>query len=330
MKRGSFARFGYVARGSFASALATILICTLFPFGSAARAQTQADAASGSPKNFFAWLTECPLLASDKDPQPAPKPDEAIQLDPGILAASSDGGGVAGTPAGNNPDPATPPDAGSDTASPAGGDTLLSHPKSDRFWISGQYNLIAQWHPGFHAQYSGPHSFGPNSGQSISSVVTLFTGFRLDDTTELVVDPESATSTTPGQGFAGYPNLDIAGGPPLSAEPYLARLWLRKVIPLSEDQVKVDPSPVSMITSLPVRRLEFHVGKLAMADFFDLNSVGSDTHMQFINWTVNNNGAWDYPADPRGYTYAAIIEYFDHDWAARFGEALEPNGSNLE
>jgi len=28
-----------------------------------------------------------------------------------------------------------------------------------------------------------------------------------------------------------------------------------------------------------------------MADFFDLNGIGSDSHSQFLNWTVDNNGA---------------------------------------
>jgi len=31
-----------------------------------------------------------------------------------------------------------------------------------------------------------------------------------------------------------------------------------------------------------------------LPDFFDVNSVGSDSHLQFTNWTIDNNGAWDY------------------------------------
>ena len=46
-----------------------------------------------------------------------------------------------------------------------------------------------------------------------------------------------------------------------------------------------------------------------MPDFFDLNSAGSDTHFQFVNWSVDNNGAWDYAADTRGYTVGVVADY---------------------
>jgi len=46
-----------------------------------------------------------------------------------------------------------------------------------------------------------------------------------------------------------------------------------------------------------------------MADFFDTNTYGTDTSFQFMNWTVDNNGAYDYAADTRGFTFAALIEY---------------------
>ena len=65
-----------------------------------------------------------------------------------------------------------------------------------------------------------------------------------------------------------------------------------------------------------------------MADFFDVNAVGSDSHLQFTNWTVDNNGAYDYAADTRGYTYAAIVEYDTPRWSLRFGEALMPTVAN--
>ena len=56
-----------------------------------------------------------------------------------------------------------------------------------------------------------------------------------------------------------------------------------------------------------------------MADFFDLNTYGTDSHLQFLNWTVDNNGAYDYAANTRGYTDGLILEYDDHWFTARFG-----------
>jgi high affinity Mn2+ porin len=65
-----------------------------------------------------------------------------------------------------------------------------------------------------------------------------------------------------------------------------------------------------------------------MVDFFDQNSVGSDTHFQFTNWTIDNNGAYDYAADTRGYTVGVTADYEDRNWGFRFSEALMPKVAN--
>ena len=92
--------------------------------------------------------------------------------------------------------------------------------------------------------------------------------------------------------------------------------------------VDATPSAFSLAAHVPARRIEIRAGKLGMADFFDVNAVGSDSHLQFTNWTVDNNGAYDYAADTRGYTYAAIVEYDTPRWSVRFGEALMPTVAN--
>ena len=65
-----------------------------------------------------------------------------------------------------------------------------------------------------------------------------------------------------------------------------------------------------------------------MPDFFDVNSVGSDTHFQFLNWTTDNNGAYDYAADTRGYTVGLTADFEDRNWGFRFAEALMPKIAN--
>jgi len=74
--------------------------------------------------------------------------------------------------------------------------------------------------------------------------------------------------------------------------------------------------------------LEFRFGKFSMVDFFDQNSVGSDTHFQFTNWTLDNNGAYDYAADTRGYTVGVTADYEDRNWGFRFADALMPKVAN--
>ena len=213
--------------------------------------------------------------------------------------------------------------------------TVLPHSDSNRFWISAQSNTIFQGHPAFHAKYTGPNSLLPRGEYKVSLVNTLFLGLQATSNTELLVDVESAGGRGISQavGLAGFTNLDVVRNPTLGAAPYLARLMLHQIISLGGCSTKSDRSSLSLATNLPARRIEFRIGKFGTADFFDVNSVGSDSHLQFLNWTIDNNGAYDYPADTRGYTWGAIVEFHDGNFGLRFGEMLMPkvaNSINLE
>jgi len=207
---------------------------------------------------------------------------------------------------------------------------MLPHFKNSRFWLTGQANFIFQTHPSFAALYSGPHSLRPNYEKATSRVLTLYTGVRLNNSTELLVDIEEAggAALSLGFGLAGDTNLDIVRNPSLSKAPYLGRGMIHKVFALSKDRVENERNPFSLFDELPRRRLEVRFGKFSMPDFFDINSVGSDTHLQFTNWTIDNNGAWDYAADTRGYTIGLTADYEDRNWGFRFGEVLMPKVAN--
>ncbi len=222
--------------------------------------------------------------------------------------------------------PSDPPD------SPAIADpeSMFPHFKDSRFWLSGQANFIFQTHPDFHADYSGPHSLSPHYDKATSRVMTLYTGVRLNNSTELLVDIEEAggAALSTGLGLAGNTDLDIVRNPLLSKAPYLGRGMIHKVFALSKDKTENQRSFLSLFDELPRRRLEIRFGKFSMPDFFDMNSVGTDTHFQFMNWSVDNNGAWDYAADTRGYTVGFTADYEDRNWGFRFGEGLMPKVAN--
>jgi len=208
--------------------------------------------------------------------------------------------------------------------------TLFPHSETAPFWISGQANVILQWHGSFPAKYSGPNSFRSEAESATSKVYTLFLGYELTHTTEVFMDVESVTGLglSAALGLAGFTNLDVVRNPELGQVPYLARAIVRQIIPLSDERVSAERGPLALATSLPARRLEFRVGKFGMVDFFDTNTWGSDSHLQFLNWTVDNNGAYDYAANTRGYTDGAIVEYDDHWFTARFAVALMPKVAN--
>ncbi|HXB72010.1 MAG TPA: carbohydrate porin [Candidatus Acidoferrales bacterium] len=200
----------------------------------------------------------------------------------------------------------------------------------NRFWISVQGNFIRQQHPTFDAKYSGPNSFLPEREHATSRVETLYTGFQIARRLEILTDIESAggAGLSGALGIAGFTNVDVVRNPTLSENPYVSRVMLHYTIALSKETTEATRNPLSLASTVPVRRLELRLGKMSTVDFFDLNSVGSDSHLQFMNWALVNNGAYDYAADTRGYSYGLVAEYFTKTWAARFGEMLMPTVAN--
>ncbi len=207
--------------------------------------------------------------------------------------------------------------------------------RNERFWLTFQGNFIRQQQPSFPAAYSGPNSLSPYKEHATSTVETLYTGIRLTKNLEFLFDLESAggDGLSHALGIAGFTNVDVVRNPTLGSAPYVSRVMLHYTLPLSTDTVEAVRNPLNLASRVPVRRLEFHLGKMSTVDFFDLNSVGSDSHLQFMNWAIVNNGAFDYAADTRGYTYGLVIEYYDKWGAVRYGEMLMPtvaNGLNLD
>jgi len=220
--------------------------------------------------------------------------------------------------------------ATSDSTTESASDSMFPHLRDGRFWVSGQANFIFQTHPPFDAKYTGANSLSPNYEKATSRVLSLYTGVQLDGSTEVLATIEEAGGAGLSQalGLAGFSNLDVVRNPTLSKSPYLARLMLHKVIALSGKKIEADRGPNSTFSELPERRLELRAGKFDTVDFFDLNSVGSDSHLQFMNWATAQNGAYDYAADTRGYTWGALAEFQAKDYAVRAGEMLMPNVAN--
>jgi high affinity Mn2+ porin len=212
--------------------------------------------------------------------------------------------------------------------------TMFDHPANRPWLISGQANIIFQAHPGFHSPYQGQNSLLPQGEYKTSLVGTIFTGLQLHRNlrynTDAIFDLESAggRGISEALGLAGFTNLDVVRNPTLGPVPYVARAQIHQTIGLTSKMVDAQRTPFSLATVVPSRRLDLRVGKLSLPDVFDQNNPASDSHLQFLNWTVDNNGAYDYAADTRGYTYAAILEYDDGTWAARYGMALMPTVAN--
>jgi high affinity Mn2+ porin len=207
--------------------------------------------------------------------------------------------------------------------------TLLLHPDTSWWWLSGQLNMIFQAHRTFPSPYDGAHSFRSEDEHALSRVWTIHAGARHENT-DVLVDIESAggRGVSDALGLAGFTNLDVVRNPDLGSAPYLARLIVHRTFALSDDPVHVDRGPFALSPTVTSRRIDVRAGKMSVADFFDVNASGSDSHLQFMNWTVDNNGAFDYAADTRGYTWGVMAAIETPRWTLRAGEMLMPKVAN--
>jgi len=206
---------------------------------------------------------------------------------------------------------------------------LAPHPDA-AWWLSGQANFIWQAQPGFHSPYAGDHSFLPDDHHALSFVISAYGGYELTPTTAIVLSGESAGGGGLSQalGIAGFTNLDVVRNPTLGPAPYIGRAFVEQIIPLSDHREASDRNPLHILRSLPDHRIEIRAGKFSTVDVFDPNEGATDSHMQFMNWAIDNNGAYDYAADTRGYSLGVTVEYDAPLWALRFGEMLMPKVAN--
>jgi high affinity Mn2+ porin len=199
-----------------------------------------------------------------------------------------------------------------------------------------QFTTISQYHPAFYAAYSGQNSLSPNAEQETSVTATVFAGIRLWRGASFYFNPELSG----GNGFSGV--TGIAGftngetpriGTPASSIT-IARGYFQQSVALSNAENEHIPDGQNQLAlDLPKDRLTITLGKYALSDFFDNNSYSHDPRGQFENWALMENGAWDYPANTHGYTYALTLEAKIGDWSARASTAAEPteaNGPTLE
>ena len=226
----------------------------------------------------------------------------------------------------SQPSPESAPDQGAPT--------MFPHSDLTRYLIGGQANIIFQAHAPFHSPYQGTNSFLSRGEYKTSLIGTIYTGYELNPNpkyaTDGIFDVEAAggRGLSEALGIAGFTNLDVVRNPNLGSTPYLARYEIHQVIGLSDNLVESSRNSFSLQPALPERRIELWLGRMSLPDLLDLNSVGTDSHLQFMNWSIDNDGAWDYAANTRGYTDALVTEYTDHDFTARYALAAMPTVAN--
>ena len=194
---------------------------------------------------------------------------------------------------------------------------------------------IRQIQPAFHSGVDGPHSLRADTGASYSLTATASLGLRLGPSTEIYVDPEAVQGVPLSGlfGLAAFPNGELAKTSGAALKLYRARLFVRHTFELGGAAVDVDSDANQLKARYDARRLVVTAGNVSVLDLFDASGYSHDPRTQFMNWSLMTYGAYDYPADARGYTNGLAVDYDDGPWtlrAGRFAEPLKPNGLPLD
>ena len=228
--------------------------------------------------------------------------------------------------------PATPP-----AAAPAQVPIQQPAPAGDteREWsIHFQQTTIKQWHTEFNSPIPdsllGSVSLQSREKAKLSLTTTAFIGRRLWKDAALFFNPEisGGSGLSAAAGVAGALNGETfrVG----SAEPalYLGRLYLRQRWAIGKETTVDEDDLNQLAGARPVCYLSATLGKICIADYFDQNSYSHDPRTQFLNWSLMSAGAWDYPANTRGYTAGAVVEYISPAFALRAATTLVPTTAN--
>lgn len=196
--------------------------------------------------------------------------------------------------------------------------------------VHGQATTVTQTHGDFSSPYQGPNSLHPDREWATSFTTTLMTGFRLWKGAEVYLDAEGASGKGVSSvlGMAGAPNGETyrVGSPAFRGT--LARAFVRQTWNLGGETQKVEDDAHQLGGTRSARRLVLSLGKFSVMDVFDNNAFAHDPRTQFLNWTLMGHGAWDYPADTRGYTWGGAAEFYWDAWAVRYGRFAEPLAAN--
>jgi high affinity Mn2+ porin len=218
-------------------------------------------------------------------------------------------------------------------SSPAAAPRTADAPARVEEWVSLHYQAVAatQAHPAFPARYSGANSLSPDAEAATAMVMNLALDVRLWRGAEAIFDPElsGGRGLSRTLGVAAFPSGIVyrVGNP--SPTLYLARLALRQRFDLGGGRVQTEAGPNQLAGTHARDTLTFTAGRLAVTDVFDGNRYAHDATTQFFDWALFASGAWDYPADTRGYTWGVLGDLSVGSYSLRSGIALLPKYGNL-
>jgi high affinity Mn2+ porin len=248
----------------------------------------------------------------------------------GALAAIACAGIVPASTAAESRSDSTPPGE-QPGAAPGEGSIPPAETVVAKDWsLHGQMTGIYQGNLRFTSPYQGPNSLDPGNRWRETVSATAYLGRRLWDGAELYFNPEAnqGFGLSGTRGLAGFANGEAQKAGSDTPKPNVARLFLRQTFGFGGEQEAVEDDLNKMAGMQDVSRLQVTLGKFAAPDIFDDNKYAHDPRTAFFNWSIWEAGAWDYPADQKGYTDGIALDFNQKGWALRGGWFLEPKVAN--
>jgi high affinity Mn2+ porin len=207
------------------------------------------------------------------------------------------------------------------TADPPPDPPPVDTPAFENWNLYYQATSIGDYHGTFPAAYTGPLSLQDYPERDVSLTTTLFGTGRLEQNTYLVFNPEIAG----GRGFSGVngladpPNGELPRVASATPKPYIARLFIQHDFGFGSEKEHQESDENQLAGDRPMTRYSIYAGRFSVTDYFDNNDYSHDPRTQFMAWAIMYNGAWDYPADTRGYTWGIVQEFHTRNWSFRYG-----------
>ena len=196
-----------------------------------------------------------------------------------------------------------------------------------------QITVISQIHSAFKSPYSGLNSLADSVEQVATSITsTLFLGRKLWKGAAFYFNPEisGGRGLSYTKGVAGALNGETYRVGEAAPQPFIARAYFQQQIALGKTSVISVADDFNQVAgTVPESRITISAGRFSISDFFDDNSFSKDPRIQFLNWSLWANGAWDYPANTRGYTYGLVGELIKPGWSVKASSVAVPVVANF-
>ncbi|MBS1190625.1 MAG: Carbohydrate-selective porin OprB [Rhodocyclaceae bacterium] len=207
-----------------------------------------------------------------------------------------------------------------------------AQPEDHEDWTA-RFQTTYAWQkkPAMHARYSGQNSLDAGKEQSYTATATAYLGFRSWQGGELYLNPE-VTQGVPFSGLsgsAGFTNGELTRTAGTNPKPYRQRLFLRQTWGLGGGDEKIEADLNQMAGTVDKNRIVLTVGNFSTLDVFDENAYAKDPRVHFMNAGFMAPLSYDYAADARGFGWGFAAEWYQDDWAFRFGRMTGPKEPNM-